>query len=253
MAKQYFYAIKNTKEIFTSWAECEAIVKGLSGVSYKKFKTMDEAKAFINDETMTYEEPVVAKIATVETKTAKPKATKYVSPFGVTGTITVAEETEPFSLALKGNIYAIDGSFNINTNTYGAGIVEYDTKQNIIRKAQANGTKPEFATARNVAGETLAMRTAIDMAIQQNQTEITLICDYEGDFRWTAPESVIINEKPCWGNKAKTPIAAFHKESIKHAAKNGLKTIHFIWVRGHKGIDSNEMVDQLAKNACGVE
>lgn len=254
MTKNYFYAVKNTKEIFESWAECEPHVKGVKGVQYRKFKTMDEAKAFINEETVTHEKPVIAKTATTEPKKAKkPKTTNYVSPFGVKGTITAAEEKDPFKLPLKGNIYAVDGSFNSKTNTYGAGVIEYDKEQNIIRTARVSGTKPEFATSHNIAGETLAMRTAIDMAIQHHQTEITLICDYEGDFKWTAPASISIKGKPCWGNKGKTPIALFHKESILHAAKNGLKTIHFIWVRGHKGIDANEMVDRLAKEACGIE
>ena len=255
MAKNYFYAVKNTKEIFESWIECEPHVKGVKGVHYRKFKTIEEANAFINSEDMIQEKPVVSKVATTEPKKAKnPKATNYVSPFGVKGTITAAEEKDPFSLPLKGNIYAVDGSFNSKTGTYGAGVVEYGKKQNIIRTARISGTKPEFATSRNIAGETLAIRTAIDMAIQEHQTEITLICDYEGDFKWTAPTSICIKGRPCWGNdKAKTPIALFHKESITHAAKNGLKTIHFVWVRGHKGIDANEMVDRLAKEACGIE
>lgn len=254
MTKNYFYAIKNTKEIFESWTECEPHVKGVKGVQYRKFKTIEEANAFINGEDMMQEKPVVSKTATTEPKKAKnPKATNYVSPFGVKGTITAAEEKDPFSLSLKGNIYAVDGSFNNKTGTYGAGVVEYDKKQNIIRSARVSGTKPEFVTSHNIAGEILAMRTAIDIAIQHHQTEITLICDYEGDFRWTAPDNISIKGRPCWGNAEKTPIASFHKESIVHAMKNNLKTIHFVWVRGHKGIDANEMVDRLAKEACGIE
>lgn len=254
MAKNYFYAIKNTKEIFESWTEYEPHVKGVKGVHYRKFKTVEEANAFINGEDIQQEKPVASENKAAEPKKTKtPKATNYVSPFGIKGTITAAEEKDPFSLPLKGNIYAVDGSFNSKTNAYGAGVVEYDKKQNIIRTARVSGTKPEFATSRNIAGETLAMRTAIDMAIQEHQTEITLICDYEGDFKWTAPKNICIKGKACWGNKAKTPIALFHKESITHAAKNGLKTIHFVWVRGHKGIDANEMVDRLAKEACGIE
>ena len=68
MAKNYFYAIKNTKEIFESWAECEPHVKGVKGVQYRKFKTVEEANAFINGEDIQQEKPVAS-----ENKAAKPK------------------------------------------------------------------------------------------------------------------------------------------------------------------------------------
>lgn len=49
-----------------------------------------------------------------------------------------------------------------------------------------SGNRPEFTSARNVAGEIIAFATAIHMATEQMQNEITIICDYEGDFRWAA-------------------------------------------------------------------
>lgn len=49
MSKKKFYAIKNTQQVVTTWAECESIVKGLKGAQYKSFKTEAEAEAFLND------------------------------------------------------------------------------------------------------------------------------------------------------------------------------------------------------------
>lgn len=48
--KGAFYAVKAGRKtgVFTTWAECEAQVKGFSGAEYKKFDTMEEANAFLD-------------------------------------------------------------------------------------------------------------------------------------------------------------------------------------------------------------
>lgn len=243
MSKKKFYAIKNTNQIVTSWDECKAIVDGLSGAKYKSFKTESEAASYLLDQ---LEEQ------TNEEKSSKIEVVNYVAENGISGTITVAETIDPFKLPLNGTVFAVDGSFNTETNVYGAGIIQYDKDLNIALQHRASGSKPEFAKSRNIAGETIALATAIHLAAQQGVYEITIICDYEGDFRWLAPKSVIVNEVACWGNKKSTPIAAYHAKAMNYAKENGIDKIHFIWVRGHQGIDSNELVDKLAKQACGL-
>ncbi|KAJ8566215.1 hypothetical protein ON010_g6911 [Phytophthora cinnamomi] len=51
MAKGGFYAVAAGRStgVFTTWAECEAQVKGFTGCRYKKFKTSAEARAFVDD------------------------------------------------------------------------------------------------------------------------------------------------------------------------------------------------------------
>lgn len=242
MSKQKFYAIKNTNQIVTSWDECKAIVDGLSGAKYKSFKTESEATAYLLDQ---LEE-------TKSQQSYKLEVVDYVAENGISGTITVAETIDPFKLPLIGTVFAVDGSFNTETNIYGAGIIQYDKNLNIALQRRASGSKPEFAKSRNIAGETVALATAINLSTQQGVSEITVICDYEGDFRWLAPKSVIVNNVACWGNKKSTPIAAYHAKAMDYAKENGIDKIHFIWVRGHQGIDSNELVDKLAKQACGL-
>ena len=242
MSKQKFYAIKNTNQIVTSWDECKAIVDGLSGAKYKSFKTESEATAYLLDQ---LEE-------TKSQQSYKLEVVDYVAENGISGTITVAETIDPFKLPLIGTVFAVDGSFNTETNIYGSGIIQYDKNLNIALQRRASGSKPEFAKSRNIAGETVALATAINLSTQQGVSEITVICDYEGDFRWLAPKSVIVNNVACWGNKKSTPIAAYHAKAMDYAKENGIDKIHFIWVRGHQGIDSNELVDKLAKQACGL-
>ena len=243
MSKQKFYAIKNTNQIVTSWNECKAIINGLSGAKYKSFKTESEATAYLLDQ---------LKEQTTEEKASEIEVVNYVAENGISGTITVAETVDPFKLPLIGTVFAVDGSFNTETNIYGAGIIQYDKNLNIAQKRRANGSKPEIAKSRNIAGETVALATAINLATQQDLSEITVICDYEGDFRWLAPKSVIVNEVACWGNKKSTPIAKYYAKVMDYAKAHNLNKIHFIWVRGHQGIDSNELVDKLAKQACGL-
>ena len=240
MAKKY-YAIKNTQQIVTTWAECEAIVKGMSGAQYTSFKSEKEAEAFLND-------------SETKSKSDTIEVVNYVSENGIKGTITVAEDINPFNLELtpSGTIYAVDGSFNADTKVYGAGIAQYDRTEYVMSTKRISGERPEFASARNVAGEIIAFATAIHMATEQMQNEITIICDYEGDFRWAAPKSVKVNNVACWGNKKGTPIAEYHAKAMDYAKKNGLNKINFVWVRGHKGVESNELVDNLAKTACGL-
>lgn len=243
MSKQKFYAIKNTNQILTSWDECKTIVDGLSGAKYKSFKTESEAAAYLLDQ---LEEQ------TTEEKASEIEVVNYVAENGISGTITVAETVDPFELPLVGTVFSVDGSFNTETNVYGAGIIQYDKDLNIALQRRASGSKPEFAKSRNIAGETVALATAINLATQQSLSEITVICDYEGDFRWLAPKSVVVNEVACWGNKKSTPIAEYHAKAMDYAKQNGIDKIHFVWVRGHQGIESNEEVDKLAKQACGL-
>lgn len=52
MAKKAFYAVKTGKVpgIYSTWAECEAQVKGFSGAEFQKFGTEDAAREFIGSE-----------------------------------------------------------------------------------------------------------------------------------------------------------------------------------------------------------
>ncbi|MBO5949840.1 MAG: ribonuclease H family protein [Fibrobacteraceae bacterium] len=50
MAKQKFYAVKKPSgsQIFTTWAECEKETKGVKGVLFKSFGSIDDAKAWLS-------------------------------------------------------------------------------------------------------------------------------------------------------------------------------------------------------------
>lgn len=46
----YTYILSNKKGIVEDWESCKALVNGVSGAKFKKFKTLAEANAFINND-----------------------------------------------------------------------------------------------------------------------------------------------------------------------------------------------------------
>lgn len=51
MGKSKYYAVRRGKEpgIYPTWDECKAQIHGFANASYKKFTTLSEAKAFLED------------------------------------------------------------------------------------------------------------------------------------------------------------------------------------------------------------
>lgn len=257
-SKTKFYAFKNTNSIYATWAECEAAIQGHNRPKYKSFPTREEAEAWLNDSTPTapINRPATYQpVQTIQPANNGPRTIEvqnYNGPNGIFGTITVAEDINPTLLPYVGTRYSVDGSFNTVTKVYGSGAIQIDPSGNIVQQRQFRGDLEKFASARNVAGEIHAFELAVDMAIENGDQAITVICDYEGIFRWAAPTSVRVSNVVCWGNKKKTPIASHHADILEKAAKAGIFQINFIWVRGHMGLYHNEVVDGLAKAACGI-
>lgn len=234
--KTKFYAVRNTNQIFEDWKSCESVVKGLPGADFKSFATREQAEAFLKGTVVVPKESL---------------AVSYESSSGISGSIQVAEELDPFTMGLNGFVYAVDGSFNTTTGVYGGAFACYDSGT-LVGSGSQSGSKENFATARNVAGEITAFGLAIEDAIKRGLTSITIICDYEGIFRWAAPSTVKVNGVACWGVTNSSPISKYHAYLMSLAYMRGLHQIDFIWVRGHSGVSSNELVDKLAKESVGL-
>lgn len=137
-----------------------------------------------------------------------------------------------------GCVAFVDGSFNPKTNEYGWGAVMYlDGNQYCI---SGSGNDPEDVLLRNVAGEIAGVQRAIAKAIDMGYTSIDVYYDYAGIEMWATGK---------WKrNKKQTKQYYEYVQSVKDKID-----INFIKVKAHTGIELNELVDRLAKTACGIE
>lgn len=238
--KKKYYAVKTTCQIFEDWSSCEKVVKGTKGIEFKSFPTREQAEAYLRGE-----EPTLSKNKTSE-------IVPYVSESGIKGTIKMAEDSDPLLWDIEGFIYSIDGSFNKATQTYGGAFACFE--HGILLDAQAiANNKPQFAASRNVAGEVCGFGLAVEDAIKRQLSKITIVCDYEGIFRWSASKSVKVNEQACWGTSLKKPVGKYHAYILQRAKENRIEEIDFIWVRGHRGLKINQTVDKMAKKVVGLK
>ncbi len=128
----------------------------------------------------------------------------------------------------------VDGSYNAATGVYGfGGFVAYEGKRELIQGA---GKEPEMASMRNVAGEVLGSTKAIEKAIELGITKLTIYYDYMGIEMWATG---------AWKRNKKGTIAYYdYVQSVKNVIE-----LQFVKVKGHSGVEGNEIADKLAKEA----
>lgn len=199
------YAVRKGRQtgLFYSWPQCQEQIKGFSGAEYKSFKTEEEANAYLTG--------VVNKAV----------------PFLPTG-----KTSDDVMLAY------VDGSYNIATKEYSAGVVILWKGEEVTFSQKGND--PELAPMRNVAGETMGAKIAMNYALEQGVPTIVIYHDYEGIEKWCTN---------AW--EAKQEGTKKYKQFYEKAAKQ--LEIHFVKVKAHSGDKYNEQADQLAKAALQLQ
>ena len=136
-------------------------------------------------------------------------------------------------------IYAyVDGSFNINTRTYGYGGYLY--VHGSIYPLFGSGQEKELASMQNVAGEILGAEAAIRKALSLNLESIIIYYDYHGIKEWADAN---------W--KCNNPNTLRYKYFVKDARES--MKIGFKKVDAHTGIIGNEVADVVAKFTTGIK
>ena len=200
-----FYAVKIGKcpGIYESWEECEAQVKGFPNASYKSFRTRQEAQSFLTD---------------LSGDDNKPEPSCADDPAWP-------------------EIY-VDGSYLAATGEYSYGMVILFEGEELTFCGK--GDDPDLAGMRNVAGEILGARKAMEYALKEGWEGIYLYHDYAGIACWCTEE---------W--KAGKPGTVAYRDFYR-GIRDRLKVV-FKKVKGHSHNRCNDLADALAKKALGIE
>ncbi len=130
----------------------------------------------------------------------------------------------------------VDGSYNVADGRY-AGAAVIINGDVTIELSQAYDDNQ--AQLRNVAGEIMGARLAIDYCLRKGIDALTIYHDYEGVGKWG---------DDLW--KANLEMTRSYKEYVAEARKK--MTIKFVKVKAHAGNKYNELADKLAKSALDM-
>ena len=236
----YYYAVKigENPGIYGSWAECEKQVKGYPNAQFKKWKTREEAEAYINgNSTSTPHGSGVSSLGlgskTPSFRENKEKAELFSAQ---DGSLTAIEEL--FQSTKTDCIAYVDGSFEKDSGVYGYGVVFIEKNGN-IEEYFDSGREESYKSMRNVSGEILGSLKAASLAVEKSYSSIAIFHDYQGIASWAK------GEWKC--NKEKT--IEYREKMLEFQKK--LK-ISFHKVQAHSGDHFNERADILAKQAVGI-
>jgi len=212
MAKNNYYAVRigKTPGIYKTWEECKAQVIGYKGAIYKGFAEKQDAEDFLRG--------------------------------GLSASSTDAASDNDENPQVEPSVSEItayvDGSFS-SGKSFGCGCIILKDGEIIAEISKAYEDE-ELATMRNVAGEIKASELAMQYALDNGYTSLSIYHDYQGIASWCLGE---------WKtNKAGTIAYKQFYDDIKDKLK-----VHFIKVKGHSGDEYNEIADRLAKKALGIE
>ena len=201
MAKKV-YAVKKgrTTGIFMNWDDCKAQVDGFAGAEYKSFADPADAMAYL----------------------------------GLTG--DAGTDTEMFPEGVRAYV---DGSFDSNSGRFSCGVVIVETDANgSSETTELNSAfdDEEAAQQRNVAGEIMGSKLAIDWCKANGIKAIEIYHDYEGIGAWADRK---------W--KTNNPLTQGYRDYVEEARKT--MDVKFVKVKAHAGNKYNELADRLAKKA----
>lgn len=131
-----------------------------------------------------------------------------------------------------------DGSYNVETTEFSYGLVIFYNGEE-IRKAEKFSDE-ELSTMRNVAGEIMGSRAAMQYCIDNGIDELDLYFDYAGVEKW------------CTGEWKTNKEGTIEYKKFYDSIKDKL-SVTFNKVKGHSGDTLNDLADKLAKEVLGIK
>ena len=201
MAKKVYAVRKGrTTGLFMSWDDCKAQVDGFAGAEYKSFADPAEAMAYL----------------------------------GLAGSTEASADKFP-----EGVRAYVDGSYDSSSGRFSCGVVIVETDadgKSETTELNAAFDDEEAAQQRNVAGEIMGSKLAIDHCMANGVKAVEIYHDYEGIGAWADRK---------W--KANNPLTQGYRDYVAEARKT--IDIRFVKVKAHAGNKYNELADRLAKKA----
>lgn len=238
MGKFKCYAVAKGRQtgVFTTWAECDAQVKGFEGPVFKGFMSIEEAEEWLAKG---------GKNAYSSGAKAAKKSEEVIDAANFNPETFFKEdhlETNVLPPVMPENYAFVDGSYNGNHNgkaVYGyGGIVHVNGEDTYI---SGNGCEEEYVVSRQIPGEIFGSIRAIEKAIELGAKHLVVFYDYNGIGHWATSGKR-------W--KAEKPIA---KEYVRLYDELSQKIkVNFYHVKAHTGINGNELVDEMAKKEVGL-
>lgn len=199
-----YYAVYRGKsgapKIFTSWDKCKQEVIGFKGAIYKSFPTEKEAIDYID-----------------------------------INSGSKSDEKTNFDDNSAGIFIYVDGSFMVEKGNFSYGLVVVENNE-VIYTDNGKGFDKDAISLRNVSGEVLGAKKAVEFALDKGYQEITIAYDYQGVESWALGT---------WkrNNRITSEYYDFMQEKMKKIK------VKFKKIKGHSGDKYNDMADKLAKNA----
>jgi len=217
-----FYVVKQgrTPGIYTTWAECLRQVDKFAGAVYKSYKTRAEAEEAFGSNFLT-------------TRAAKTTTKKKTSDISKSDAPSVSMD------GIRLHIYC-DGACSGNPGKAGSGLAIYeDEKKPILMYGGADliGT--------NNTAELKALLKALELAVETQHEKVAILSDSKYSIE------CVVNWAYGWKKKGWTKQGGEIKnlDLIKtaHALYDGIKDkVVISHVRGHAGVEGNELADRMA-------
>ncbi|NME81858.1 ribonuclease H family protein [Clostridium sp. SM-530-WT-3G] len=231
-----YYAVKNGRKIglFTTWEECKQQINGYSGADYKKIQGKIAALRYINPN-------IVIKKKISEKKRSHKKDGITKKGYDVKAIRSKADVKcsktfiDPKELYCEYEFIAfVDGSYDKDTKTYGAGVVVLDKNGSYNTYSKAGHDEWDQW---NIVGELEATKLAISKAKELGTKDVAIYHDLKNIALWASGE---------W--QAKNKYTQEYVRFVEEASKE--MNIYFIKVKGHSDeCIYNDLADEAAKNA----